>query len=74
MTIHRNDIMEGPSGGVRVLNVMDVTLAATPNETWANTILGRLAVALGHRFKDGVMEVDPDAILDDAVEHIEGRY
>ena len=48
-------------------------LADTPEETWANTILYRLATALGEEPMPGtnVIVADADAILDAAIRKIE---
>lgn len=44
--------------------VWDVAaLSDNPAETWANTILYRLALAIGHHPIDGRLLVDPDEIL-----------
>lgn len=48
----------------------DLKLANTPPETWVNTIMYRLAEALGHEATDGVIRADLDEILEEAVETI----
>jgi hypothetical protein len=51
--------------------IQDVKLADSPQTTWGNTILYRLALALGVvPAGDGMIEVDPDDILEQAEEHI----
>ena len=53
----------------------DRRLDGTPTETWANTILYRLAIALGAQPEaDGSLRVDPDVILDEAIEHIQAWH
>ena len=49
------------------------TLAETPPETWGNTILYRLAQALGHAPEEAnfaPIEADPDELLEEALEII----
>lgn len=53
------------------MGVESVRLEDSPAETWANTILYRLAIALGvPRSEDGSIIVDPDEVLEQAEEHI----
>ena len=50
---------------VRQPTIQEVKLENTPPETWANTIIGRLALAIGEEFNDeGRMTVSPDQILE----------
>ncbi len=52
--------------------IQTVRLETSPPETWANTILYRLAIALGvAKAGDGTIQIDPDVILEQAIEHIE---
>ena len=53
--------------------MIDHTLASTPPETWGNTILYRLAQALGHAPAEpnfAPIAVDPDELLEEALEII----
>lgn len=53
------------------MGVESIRLEDSPAETWANTILYRLAIALGvAEAGDGTIQVDPDDILEAAEEHI----
>jgi hypothetical protein len=57
-----------------VVKVTEVTLTDTPQETWANSILWRLCLALGWVDPgDGVVNVDPEKVLQEA-EAIIWRY
>ena len=50
----------------------DVRLNETPVDTWANTILWKLAVVTGNATRGtGGCEIDPDEILNQALELIE---
>ena len=52
--------------------VFDTKLANQPNEFWANTILYRLAYALGERPNEaGILQVDPDKLLEEVLFIIE---
>lgn len=54
-------------------DIYEAPLLDTPIDTWANTILWRLGIATGQiESDDGVVFIDPDDILDEALRLI--RY